>query len=271
MQNPADIVTKLKLLFEVVIILFGISAFCFFCRCLRARLIPRSRTPVNVGAAIGGMMDRHERKMYVEKLRQPHMGYRVAEGGAWLWSFSVEPMQDVIDAPVGPAVEICELLGIPFARLRYALPDEMLSWDMPIALGRLYGMSRSGWESAAKELKEKLPSFFGTLRRPRRVGASQLDPAVAEEMERTRQAMITMEEFVGTAVVLAFLQVAALMPVAELAERGSAARQHFEGVLTAAGRDFSTTRTECVPSRWFLRLCLRAPTHAPPIPLAAAS
>ena len=45
---------------------------------------------------------------------------------------------------------------------------------------------------------------------------------------------------------LAFLQVAALMPVAELGERASAARQHFEGVRTAFGRDFNTTRTDFV-------------------------
>ena len=141
-------------------------------------------------------MDRRERRLYLERLRQPHMGYRVAEDGAWLWSFSVDPMRDIIDAPVGPAVEICELLGIPFARLRFALPDEMLSWDMSVALGRTYGMSRSGWEMAAADLKEKLPSFFGSLRRARSVRMSQLDPAVVEEMERARQAMITMEEFV---------------------------------------------------------------------------
>ena len=218
---------------------------------------------VNIGAAFGGVMDRRERQSYLQRLRQPHMGYRVAQGGAWLWSFSVDPMHDIIDAPTGPAVEICEMLGIPFARLRFALPDEMLSWDMPVALGRMYGLSRSGWEVMAADLKEKLPSLFGSFRRTRRVRMSQLDPAVAEEMERTRQAMITMEEFVGTAVVLAFLQVAALMPVAELGERASAARQHFEGVRTAAGRDFNTTRTECVPLCRVLRCRLRAPAHSP--------
>ena len=109
---------------------------------------------MNVGAAVGGIMDRRERRLYLERLRQPHMGYRVAKNGAWLWSFSVDPMRDVIDAPKGPAVEICELLGIPFARLRFALPDEMLSWDMPVALGRMHGMSRSGLENTAADLKD---------------------------------------------------------------------------------------------------------------------
>jgi len=155
---------------------------------------------VNVGAVIGAALDRRERRMYLERLQQPQMGYRVAEDGAWLWSFSVVPLRDIIDAPVGPAVEICELLGIPFARLRYALPDEMLSWDMPAALGRTYGMSRKGWESTAADLKEKLPSFFGSMRRSRSRRLSQMDPAVAAKAERARQAMETMEEFVGTAV-----------------------------------------------------------------------
>jgi hypothetical protein len=202
---------------------------------------------VNVGAAVGGVLDRRERQSYLEKLRQPHMGYRVAEDGAWLWSFSVDPMHDIIDAPTGPAVEICQLLGIPFARLRFALPDEMLSWDLAVALGRSYGMSRSGWETSAADLKEKLPSFFGSLRRSRNSARmSQVDPAVAAEAERARQVMITMEAFVGTAVVLAFLQVAALMPVAQLAERSSAAARHFDGMRTAFGRDFNTTRVDFI-------------------------
>ena len=216
-------------------------------------------------------MDRRERQSYLDRLRQPQMGYREAEGGAWLWSFSMDPMRDIIHAPTGPAVEICGLLGIPFARLRFALPDEMLSWDLSTALGRTHGMSRSGWETAAADLKEKLPSFFGSFRRSRSVRMSQLDPAVAKEMERARQAMITTEEFVGTAVVLAFLQVASLMPVAELAERASAARQHFEGVRTAAGRDFNTTRVECVPSLVVLRCCILALAHALPVPFVTAS
>jgi hypothetical protein len=110
-------------------------------------------------------------------------------------------------------VVICELLGIPFARLRYALPDEMLSWDMPAALGRTYGMSRKGWESTAADLKEKLPSFFGSMRRSRSRRLSQMDPAVAAKAERARQAMETMEEFVGTAVRAAEMDVAARLRV----------------------------------------------------------
>jgi len=215
---------------------------------------------VNIGAAVGGGMDRRERRQYMVRLQKPAMGYREAEGGAWLWSFSVDPMHDIIDAPTGPAVEICELLGIPFARLRYALPDEMLSWDMSTALGRTYALSKSGWETAAADLKEKLPSLFGSFRRSRSVRLSQMDPSKVVAAEQARQAMITMEEFVGTAVVLAFLQVAALMPVAQLAERGSAAARHFDGVRTAFGRDFATTRTDFIT----LLRCAPVATRAPP-------
>ena len=81
---------------------------------------------------------------------------------------------------------------------------------MPVALGRTYGMSRTGWEMTAADLKEKLPSFFGSFRRSRSARMSQLDPAVAAEAERARQAMITMEEFVGTAGAFLILDVALL-------------------------------------------------------------
>ena len=145
-------------------------------------------------------MDRRERRQYMERLQQQEMGYRVADGGAWLWSFSVEPLQDIIDAPTGPAVEICELLGIPFARLRYALPDEMLSWGLSTALGRTYALSKSGWAITVADLKERLPSLFGSFRRLRSVRESQVDPASVMAAERARQTMVTMEEFVGTAV-----------------------------------------------------------------------
>ena len=207
---------------------------------------------MNVGALVGGFQDQRDRTIYLRRLQEPRTGCRIAEDGAWLWSFTLKSFEEDLTTPSGPAVEICKLLGIPFARLRYALPDEMLSWDMSAALGRKFGMSKSGWESASASLKEKLPSFFGSMRRSRSIVLLQLNPAVVLAAEHARKAMETMEEFLGTAIVLAFLQVAALMPVAELAEHGSAAARHFDGVRTAFGRDFrcvadGQTYAHCAP------------------------
>ena len=67
----------------------------------------------------------------------------------------------------------------------------------------------------------------------------------------------------GTALVLAFLQAASLLPVVELAQRKSAAAAYFDGVETPAGWDWAHTQTDFVTlvgpgtlntkSKWLLR------------------
>ena len=61
--NPADIITKLKLLFIVVISLFGVM-------CL--------------GAAVGFLMDMRERRAFVTQMQDPKVGFCVSAGGTWL-------------------------------------------------------------------------------------------------------------------------------------------------------------------------------------------
>ena len=101
--NPADLVTKLKMLFGVMIGLFGL---------------------MNVGAALGFVLDARERRFVLAKLQTAELGFRITPEGAWLWRFSVEPLQSERDAPTGTAVALAELLGVPYSRLRAALPDE---------------------------------------------------------------------------------------------------------------------------------------------------
>jgi hypothetical protein len=180
-------------------------------------------------------------------------------------------MRDIIDAPTGPAVEICELLGIPFARLRFALPDEMLSWDMPVALGRMYGLSKSGWEMMAADLKEKLPSLFGSFRRSRQVRTSQLDPAVAEEMERARQAMNHDGGVCG------HCRRACVSAGSCADARGRACRARLRRTAALRGRahrgwarlQHHTRRVRSLAR--VLRCCMLALAHALPLPLATAS
>ena len=126
--NPADIVTKLKMLFIVVIVLFSV---------------------MNVGALIGWWQDKRERSTLVEGLQSPEVGFRISSEGAWLWAFSLHQPTDnelassLQRTPRGPAVRLTELMGVPFSRLRLAIPDEALSWRMGDALGRrLVGVLR---------------------------------------------------------------------------------------------------------------------------------
>jgi hypothetical protein len=263
--NPADLVTKLKFLFIVVIALFG---------------------AMNVGAAIGSAQDARERHKVVRKLREPEAGYRQTEAGAWVWRFHLEPLQDDIDAPSGSGVRLTAILGIPFVRLRAALPDELLTTTMGDALGRRRGFSVEGLMQCMP-LQEELMS---TIRRPlerlssssRRLSASsstrrisettaadaaeradRLAKQAAQEQAAQERHRVRLEELVGTSLVLAFLQVATLVPVVQLAQLKSAAKAEFDGVLTPFGWDFEKTQTDFVTlvspgslngrSRWLLR------------------
>ena len=77
------------------------------------------------------------------------------------------------------------------------------------------------------------------------------------------EALVRFEELIGTALVLAYLQVTQLMPVMEIEERASAAAKHFEGCVTPFGWDFTYMRITFITlvspdvlnvrSKWLLR------------------
>ena len=226
--NPADIITKLKLLFIVVITLFSIM-------CL--------------GAAVGFVMDMRERRGIVLRMQDPKVGFCVSANGTWLWRFTLSPLRSEIDAPQGSAVALADLLGIPTARLRAALPDELLSWDMAAALGRRRALSRAAMNDTLKLHRELLPRLV-SVPLPLQRFTKHIDVTANDDDEHelvlTSDVDVLMEEFVGTALVLGFLQAASLLPVAELAQRISDAKAYFGQFVTPAGWDFAKTQTDFV-------------------------
>jgi hypothetical protein len=220
--NPGDIVTKLKLLFTVVIVLFGI---------------------MNLGAAVGYVLDERERRGVLHRLQQPNAGFHTAadDDDCWLWSFHLEPLQSELAAPTGTAVVITGVLGLPFARLRAALPDELVSASLASAIGRKLVFSLQGFSDCLPAQKEMV-AHMG-VRRTKTGRFVSVDAKEADEAPAAPAPDAQLDVLVGTALVLAFLQVAALMPVVELAKRKSAAKRHFAGITTPAGWDFATTNT----------------------------
>jgi hypothetical protein len=143
--------------------------------------------------------------MFLDKLFVEEVGFRTDDDGAWLWRFTLEPLRSEVDTPRGSAVHLTSLLGIPFARLRAALPDELLSWDMGAAMGRRYIFSRKGLNEAAPELTAMLPALVQWLRTcKQRCGkAAVVENCKEEEPEDEPQEIgtadedVLLEEFVG--------------------------------------------------------------------------
>ena len=126
---PGDLVTKFRLLLIVVLCLFG---------------------GMHVGAISGYHFDVATRRGTLGRLLQPAAGHRALPDGTSLWRFALEPLREDMDSPAGPAIEACAVMGIPFARIRLALPDECFGTDLSAALGRRHALSRRGMDGAAK-------------------------------------------------------------------------------------------------------------------------
>jgi hypothetical protein len=238
---------------QVVIILFGI---------------------MNGGAALGYVLDSRARSRTVERLKTPEAGFTTAPGDpdCWVWRLQLDELQNDLDAPSGTAVVLSEIMGMPFARLRAALPDEMLTTSLAAALGRKQAFSLSGMVGVRVQQKiKRLDTHSSSLiqddlhaRSARLVkaaaavdaeagavvdaeaGAVVNAEAGAVAVVAASEAAVRMEQMVGTALVIAFLQAACLMHVVELAQHRSAAKRHFDGVLTPNGRAFDVLCTDFI-------------------------
>lgn len=256
--NPADLLTRLRLLFIVVCTLFGF---------------------MNVGAFFGWWLDRRQMRKFVTALCTPECGYRVVAADAsksdgthdaWLWRFHMEPLRGKIDSPAGPAVELSTLFGLPAARLRAAIPDDLLSWTMATAVGRQDSFSADSFNAVAKAQRAKHRSCIPKAMRKNTGNKMQTDVDAGEDEEEIEEAPVEYdperlrleEEFVGTALVLAFIQMAQLMPVVEHAQRKSAAKRYFGDFRTSSGWDFDKVCIDFVTllapgvlnsSRWLVR------------------
>jgi hypothetical protein len=267
--NPADLLTRLRLLFIVVCTLFSF---------------------MNVGAFYGWWLDRRQMRNFVTALCKPECGYRVVAADAsksdahgtndaWLWRFQMLPLQGKIDSPAGPAVELSVLFGLPAARLRAAIPDDLLSWTMATAVGRQDSFSADSFNAVAKAQRAKQGSCMPkamreSLARRRKSAGSKMQTDVDAgededeeteepvEVEYDPERLQLEEEFVGTALVLAFIQMAQLMPVVEHAKRKSAAKRYFGDFRTSSGWDFDKVCIDFVTllapgvlnsSRWLVR------------------
>jgi hypothetical protein len=141
--KPGDIVTKLKFLFGVVVSLFGF---------------------MNAGAAVAFFQDAAQRRATLAALQRPEAGFREMPGGVWLWSCEQAPLDAAVAAPRGSVVELAAQLGLPYVRLRAALPEELVSGAVGQALGRRNGLSLAGMEEAQDDHDAVMVHLLQALR-----------------------------------------------------------------------------------------------------------
>lgn len=102
---------------------------------------------LNVGALAAALADSLRRRRLLALVARDRFGFREQPGGAWTWEvWPPDPLRSPLEQVRGSAVELCEHLGLPFARLRCALPEEWLQGAVAESLGRRFGLSAAGLE-----------------------------------------------------------------------------------------------------------------------------
>ena len=256
--NPADLVSKLKVLFAIVVGLFGM---------------------MHVGAAFGLVQDVREERAYLERLHAPSLGFVEQKCGAWTWYFSQLPLESDLGAVPGNLMEIARIIGVPFARVRCAIPEELCAGVTAQMVGRKDGLSASSIESHADERMRLLHRMFSppahhdedsyhkddgghgldrmelcdynhvsgdvvVQRSPRIIPATELaaddhiqHSAPAEEHPLFKtvddQGVPAVQRIAATALLYAVISMRNLLPEFEIAQRQVATAEYF----TAAGMD----------------------------------
>jgi hypothetical protein len=113
--QPLNIATKLRVALIVVFILFGLM--------------------VTAGRAFA-VLDGRRRERIVASIFSDALGYSAKDGAdgtgkAWTWRVyqQLPDASSPAGSSGGPAVLLAQLLGIPLARLRFAIPMELLDFD----------------------------------------------------------------------------------------------------------------------------------------------
>lgn len=117
----------------------------------------------------------------VDQLKTDRLGFIEHPCGAWTWSFSQQPLPGPVGLLSGGAVDVAGIVGVPFVRLRVALPEDLFPGVVAESLGRRAGMDPgllSAGFKAEQALKRDLARRSQHLRSERR--ASQ----AAEQRKR---------------------------------------------------------------------------------------
>ena len=221
--TPGDLITKLRFFLALIVGLFG---------------------AMHLGAAIGYVMDRRSRARVLAELTSPDLGFVMLSSGVWTWSVFQDPLRDSFGAVTGPAVRLAQLVGVPYVRLRCAIPEELLAGDIVHVVGRTEGLSVAASKAGTQELNALLASAYGKSESvgccTGGVSAADEDTRMAEEApagDKTQldEAAADAACVTSTALLFALLWMRLLLPREELIVRQAAASRHFARTRTVSG------------------------------------
>jgi hypothetical protein len=96
---------------------------------------------MHVGALVGFTRDNAERAALLARIKHTDMGFMEQPDGAWSWHFAQLPLMSDLGEIPGNMTVLARVIGVPFARLRCALPEELFGGVTAQLVGRRSGLS----------------------------------------------------------------------------------------------------------------------------------
>jgi hypothetical protein len=204
---------------------------------------------MHIFAAVGYVQDRRLRTRVLARLCDAGTGYKLVkrdgEADVHLWRFEQLPLTENVGAVQGSLVELAAVAGLPVARLRCALPEELCKGAPSVHIvGRRAGLSPAALSTHGKELRSAMSAALGSSKHGSTEARSSTVAAAAPDAERASEELDVGEEHVlGTALAVAFIAVNGLLPADEMVTRQHDASlffasnglnhgNHFEALVT---------------------------------------
>lgn len=146
--TPNDVFVKLKMFLMMVCFLFGL---------------------MHVFAYAASRRDMFDRRVLRARLMDPAQCEFAERGGegAWTWNLRQDPAADGAEVfqLTGSGVNFAGICGIPYARIRAAVPEDILAGKTQHMVGRAKGLS-AGWLKQAQALKRRRSQLGPGVRHP---------------------------------------------------------------------------------------------------------
>lgn len=112
-------------------------------------------------------------------MKSPAAGFETGRNGEWLWSLSQRPIEGILGVAEGPAVVLSKHMGMPWVRLRMAIPECMLPGHIAWSFGRGdSGLSEEALQ-ASKSERDALLKVLYTRTKDNRIQPMQGELAAA--------------------------------------------------------------------------------------------
>lgn len=91
---------------------------------------------MHVWALLAAPADARGLQKILNGMRRAAAGFEPGPNGEWFWSLRQRPIEGAIGVAEGPAVVLAKQMGMPYVRLRMAIPECMLPGHIAWSIGR---------------------------------------------------------------------------------------------------------------------------------------